>query len=84
MSSHLGVWRGLSCGVRVGDLRDYLGLPGFDEDDGRYKDDQYRYDEGDYDWFNRRVSYALFGGGVARCGLLLAHGYLDAEAAVCG
>ena len=59
----------LSGGVRVGGLRDDLGLAGFDEDEGGDQDDQYGYQEGDNDWLDGRVSYALFGSRVARCGL---------------
>jgi hypothetical protein len=60
-------------GVRLGND---LGLPGFDEDDGGDEDDQYRYEEGDNDWLDGRVSYALFGGGVAGGRLLLTHGLI--------
>jgi hypothetical protein len=51
-----GRLRDLGCGARVGCFGDYLGLPGFDEDDGRDQDDQYRYNEGDDAWSQRRVS----------------------------
>jgi hypothetical protein len=61
-------------GARIAGLGDDFGLPGFDEDDGRYQDDQYRYDEGDNDWLYGRVSYALFGRGITRGGLLHTHG----------
>lgn len=75
---HLGSW------VRVGGLRDDLGLAGFDEDECCDQDNQYGYQEGDHDWLDGRVSYALFGSRIARCWLLLTHGYLDAEAVVRG
>jgi hypothetical protein len=68
--------RDLGCGARIVRLGDDLGLSGFDEDEGRDEDDQYRYDEGDNDWLNGRVSYALFGGGVAGGRLLHAHGLI--------
>jgi hypothetical protein len=73
--------RELGLGIRLGDN---FVLPGFDEDDGRDQDDQYRYEEGYNDWLDGRVTYALLGGRVACCRLLLAHGWLDAEAVVWG
>ena len=72
----MGVWRYLSCRVRVGGLGDDLGLPGFDEDDGGDQDDQYRYEESDNDWLYGRVSDALLGCRVAWYGLLLVHGLI--------
>jgi hypothetical protein len=66
--------RDLGCGARIVRLGDDLGLPGLDEDESCDEDDQYRYEEGDNDWFDGRVSYALFRRGVACCRFLLAHG----------
>ena len=74
----------MSGGVWIGGLRDDLGLAGLDEDEGCDQDDKYGYKEGDHDWLDGRVSYALFGRRIARCGLLLTHGYLDAEAVIRG
>jgi hypothetical protein len=70
--------------VGVVRLGNDLGLPGFDEDDGGDEDDQYRYEEGDNDWLDGRVSYALFGRGVLVVDFCSFMDWLDAEAKVRG
>src|SRR5580692_5858409 len=47
LNGPVGVWRHLSCGVRIGGLWHDLGLPGFDEDDGGDQDYQYGYKKAD-------------------------------------
>jgi hypothetical protein len=74
--------RDLGRRTRIVCLGDDLVLTGFDEDEGRDKDDQYRYDEADDDGPNGRISYPLLGRGIAWCGLLVVHGWLDAEGTV--
>jgi hypothetical protein len=73
--------RDLGCGARIVRLGDDLGLPGLDEDEGCDENDQYRYEEGDNDWFDGRVPYALFWRGLLVVGFCSLMDGLDAEAA---
>ena len=68
----------------VGYLRDDFCLPGFDEDDGGDQDDQYGCDEGDNHRLDGRVADAFFRGGIASCGLLLAHGLIGCRSSGLG
>jgi len=69
-----GWLRDLGRGTRIVCLGDHLVLTDFDQDEGRDKDDQYRYNEADDDGPNGHVSYPSFGRRIAFCGLLVVHG----------